>query len=590
MANRESGNFAAPPSASATPFEPGQRVSLTADVGVTGDAEAFWILVEYDDNGSSPTTGDLHGAEVDTKPATKFISAALRVKGQGTVTVRNIVLRAFDAVPIGDVSKVIDVGDIESLDISLAAYATGPDKDASALLTFSFRDENGAPVQPRGTSSIHPKLGAYTYLALGNPNEPAETKVTVDVPPASRYLHVSGVPWKHGRQVFAASQVKVHSALNNQDTIRTVEAEIEDFVKSIPLNDELIVLYTTAPPLGHQTLSLRPNRLAKEYEKLGKWIVFVPFSKVPRGTEVVSPTTRQVSREHLSSFLEYASARIGKNNIFVCSSFPDIQAIVAADYLHLRDWRVVYEVRDDMEEFNRVGYSKWFNPLLEQRMAVQADNVITVSPRLAAKMNILSGRSDSIVIPNGVSPELVARAAHLRTKEEYTARDASSIIGYIGHLTPSWFDWSLVNSTAEKHPEWTFEIIGHGIPDGLYLPENVMFLGPRSHEEFVEISSRWKVGLIPFKASTLTYAVDPNKIYEYLAVGLRVVTAAMGSVASCPATHIYDHRSEFELQLQEAMDREMTELEQEEIDRFLSDVLWSERAKTMLSIFGSVNV
>ena len=55
-----------------------------------------------------------------------------------------------------------------------------------------------------------------------------------------------------------------------------------------------------------------------------------------------------------------------------------------------RNWHTVYEIRDDMEEFNRVGYSKWYSSQLEIKVAQLADKVVTVSPRLAQKIKIMA--------------------------------------------------------------------------------------------------------------------------------------------------------------------------------------------------------
>ncbi|MDJ0321725.1 hypothetical protein [Pseudarthrobacter sp. PS3-L1] len=592
LANRTVGNFLVPPDASVIEFVPGQKIILRGQVEASPGIETAWALIGYSAEGEPTVALETNGSmsvELETTADTQFVSAALRVKGKGDVNAREIEIQAIDAYPIGEISRVISLEDCSAVEISMLAYDSNPLQPASALLTFSFRDESGAIVHPIGSSAINGKLGAYTYVNLGNIHSPAETKITVDVPPSSQFLHISGVPWKHGRQVVVLGSPHVRKIEKNRSELQTTEDGIREFIDSIPEDGHLIVFYTTAPPLGHETLALRPNRLAKEYEKLGKWIVFFPFSKVTPGTESHSEKSHQISRENMGIFLEAVAARTGMRNVFICSSFPDIQAVAAFDYLKLHNWQLIYEVRDDMEEFNRVGYSKWFNPLLEQRIASRADKIITVSPRLASKMNVISGRKDSIVVANGVASELVSDAAPLRVSKLYAERDASTIVGYIGHLTPSWFDWTLIISAAIERPNWTFEIIGHGMPDNLVLPKNITFLGPKPHSEFVEIAARWKVGIIPFKASALTYAVDPNKIYEYLALGLRVVTAAMGSVALCPVTHVYEHRSEFVQELSDAMQAEMGTHDQEAIEEFLKQVTWDERAYTMLSIFDDTN-
>jgi glycosyltransferase involved in cell wall biosynthesis len=157
-------------------------------------------------------------------------------------------------------------------------------------------------------------------------------------------------------------------------------------------------------------------------------------------------------------------------------------------------------------------------------------------------------------------------------------------VGYVGHLTPAWFDWNKVNRLAERMPEVTFEIIGHGLPDHLKLPENVRFLGHKTHDELLDIVPDWQVALIPFVPSPLTFGVDPNKIYEYLALGLRTVTADMGAVRACPSTWVYTSFEGLEQSVREALCRPFSADELEQMEDFLARSTWRQRAEAMLAI------
>ena len=205
-------------------------------------------------------------------------------------------------------------------------------------------------------------VGTYTYLNHGSPEEPSKTFFSVNVPADAETASFALMPWK-SNDSYLSNEPRVD--LDQGETGEENKESIADFISDIPIDDVLIVLYTTAPPLGHPTLALRPNRLAKEYVGLGCWVVFFPFSRVPSGQEAQGTKVRQYSRENIGEFLTAASTRKGQNNVFICSSFPDIVAVGAVDLLKLHEWSTVYEVRDDMEEFNRVGYSKWFHPQLE---------------------------------------------------------------------------------------------------------------------------------------------------------------------------------------------------------------------------------
>jgi glycosyltransferase involved in cell wall biosynthesis len=54
--------------------------------------------------------------------------------------------------------------------------------------------------------------------------------------------------------------------------------------------------------------------------------------------------------------------------------------------------------------------------------------------------------------------------------------------------------------------------------------KNVVVRPAVAHEEVPRVLAGFDVGLIPFLRTTLTAGVNPNKLYEYLAAGLPVVS------------------------------------------------------------------
>ena len=80
--------------------------------------------------------------------------------------------------------------------------------------------------------------------------------------------------------------------------------------------------------------------------------------------------------------------------------------------------------------------------------------------------------------------------------------------------------------------------------------------------------------------------MDPNKVYEYLAVGLRTVTARMGSVELCPSTMVYDRTEDFVDTLLAALLEPFSMEEITRIEDFLKDSTWGKRAEVMMDIIG----
>lgn len=453
--------------------------------------------------------------------------------------------------------------------------ATGCGPQGKSPVSVLFSSSAGDLIMPPSDLPQNPNFGPYVYL-----DAQAEANVfEVAVPTGASRLDLRGVPW--GERTAEIAKAPEVEFLSGQG-VEPLATGIERVSEQLPV----MIIDSTAPPLGDDTRRLRPNNLAYEFASLGYRVVFIPFGSLQGMHQKIGRNLTQVDRLSAPRLIEeIAGSTNGSSNYYICTSFPSLENVARGEYLRMLGWEVIYEVRDDMEEFNRVGYSKWYHPLMERKMLEVAHKVVTVSPALTAKMEIM-GPPDLTVqtIPNGVAQNTLESSAHLRDVARLEARDASTTVGYVGHLTPSWFDWPAVVYAAESLPEVRFEIIGHGLPSGLNLPENIYFLGAMTHDEIVPIAANWKVGLIPFIATPLTRGVDPNKIYEYFAWGLRVVSARMGSVSAYPSTTVYRDSDEFTEQIRRAVQEPMGQEELNIIADFASASSWRSRAIEMIRV------
>ncbi|MGO2031358.1 MAG: hypothetical protein ACTH2A_10455, partial [Glutamicibacter ardleyensis] len=354
---------------------------------------------------------------------------------------------------------------------------------SSALVAVEWTGANGERIAGLADHPINPKVGPYEYIHKNNHNE-----FTFLIPDGASKASVVFHPWINDGPVYIRDNWEISVEDGDEDDKDSSTDKLRTLLSSVPSGQKVVVLHTTAPPLGHATLSLRPNRLAVEFEKLGYFVIFLPFSVVPDGLTRFHDMSWVVCRSLWPVLQHELAKRRGKQNVFVCTSFPNFEAMSALDLLGMAGWTTIYEIRDDMEEFNRVGYSKWFNNFLEQYVAERADKVLAVSPRLAKKANIIAGRSDAVVSPNAVSDLLYERGRGHRTPEFFKTKRENRTVGYLGHLTDSWFDWRMLISTALSLPDYDFRIIGHGMPARLegVLPENMRYLGPMTHEDFIE--------------------------------------------------------------------------------------------------------
>ncbi|MCP2327379.1 glycosyltransferase involved in cell wall biosynthesis [Hamadaea flava] len=265
----------------------------------------------------------------------------------------------------------------------------------------------------------------------------------------------------------------------------------------------------------------------------------------------------------------------GKKKIFF-ASFPHEVMVRYLTLAAQHGWVTVYDARDDWEEFAKVGMAKWHHPGYERYIAAHADIVSAVSRPLARKISALAGGREVHVNANALDPKFPRPRGR---------RDASrTTVGYFGHLTDKWFDWPLVIAAAQRYPEITFEIAGHGAPT-LDLPRNIRMLGLLGHQDLAEHSLRWSAALIPFKNSPLADAVDPIKIYEYLHLRLPVLASYFPQCRDYPGTVITEGRDEFLEMLPKVAAMSVAE---DEIVSWLAENTWEKRVDTYSAQAGDV--
>ena len=188
-------------------------------------------------------------------------------------------------------------------------------------------------------------------------------------------------------------------------------------------------------------------------------------------------------------------------------------------------WITAYDIMDDWEAFRACGQAPWYDKDFEQHLACSVDLVTAVNPSLAAKARAY-GRQEVEILPN-------AGAARIeRVIRSIPLERGDRTLGYFGHLAEAWLDWDLVDWAASERPDWKIYMIGYGGPDPRRpLPPNVSLLGRQPQAVLAALAANWDLAIVPFKKGPLADGVDAIKVYEYLAMGLPVVTTGVAPPA-----------------------------------------------------------
>lgn len=323
----------------------------------------------------------------------------------------------------------------------------------------------------------------------------------------------------------------------------------------------------------------RPTQLALRLAAEGYVVAFVywrwtreerrPQNQLDRGI-VQIPVDLAIER-----FTElFRDVPFRKRHLLLC--FPHAGFFEPIALARARGFTVAYDVMDDWMEFARVGQAFWYDEAFERHLLGTAEAVFAINEPLARHLESL-GCEAPVVVPNGVSPAIA------EVDEERPLERGAVTVGYFGYLAGAWFDWDLVAGAARSRPEWRFHLVGYGGgPEGLELPPNVVLLGKRPQRQLAALARNWDVAVVPFKAERLAAGADPIKTYEYLAMGLPVVTTGVFPPAG--AGHLVRRAAdlaEFLALVEQAAGTKASS--REERVGFASGCTWEARALRILS-------
>jgi hypothetical protein len=194
---------------------------------------------------------------------------------------------------------------------------------------------------------------------------------------------------------------------------------------------------------------------------------------------------------------------------FVCFSLP-------LSTLLFKKGLLIYDRCDRFYEFKGATEK---TRLDDVKLIEKASLVINSSETLwkeAKKHN-----ENSILVRNGVD---LANFQDVRNLKKESSR---KVIGYIGAVA-YWMDFDLLKKLAETYPEYEIHIIGPLMEKNEVQSfrniENVKFFGKVPYNELPAKLKEFDIGIVPFKINELTKAVDPVKVYEYMAAGKNIVS------------------------------------------------------------------
>ena len=164
----------------------------------------------------------------------------------------------------------------------------------------------------------------------------------------------------------------------------------------------------------------------------------------------------------------------------------------------------------------------------EEKILKRAELVLATSRNLAEKYipKYYGWNHPNVVYwPNCVDLDLWSK------KDGRKQASAHSKIGVAGNFSPKRTDYHLLETLADELPNVTIEIAGkidreeqRGFWEPYLKRKNVRYLGFIPHEELPQTVAKWKVGMVTDRICEYTSYMHHNKVYQYLAMGVPVVS------------------------------------------------------------------
>lgn len=416
-----------------------------------------------------------------------------------------------------------------NLDIQKGEAAT------SVIAVFEFFDSRGEKIEFSRINGLtnSKNVGWYSYLRH---SEDGSFNVSFDLNIEVSTIRLGFRTWHAQSTVYLKTNVEL-----KRSSYAEISLEFNQFLSNLKLAGcKKLVFIFSGTTFIQPIKANRPIHLANEYVKRGIPVIF-SYHRWKRSDpipEYKGDMLFQLPIDITSKLLPTISEidRISEKLFFI--SYPHQIVTKYLNRFRVNSWRVIYDARDDWEEFNSVGQAQWYHKYNEKYIINNSCLTTAVSEPLAEKLQHWSNRKKVHLSRNALREDFIDKSYKQNSLKQ-------KIIGYFGHLTDSWFDWDSLIEIANLRPDYSFEIIGHSEPEFLDLPTNISLLGPKDHLEINHIAKNWSVAIIPFKVSKLSSAVDPIKIYEYIALNLPVVSFNMPQIKSYPNTLIANNIDEF---------------------------------------------
>jgi len=206
---------------------------------------------------------------------------------------------------------------------------------------------------------------------------------------------------------------------------------------------------------------------------------------------------------------------------------------------------LVYDCMDDALGFSSSDNRRKLLVRLEQRTVSHAAFILCSSTRLCELLKERYGQeigAKIFLVRNAGSFCTLHQAKDSATPDIHGRRLRFAYIGTIAE----WFDFGTLLAALDRIPNIEFHLIGPVAIRSTPRHERLVFHEPLGHDKLAHFAADFDAYVMPFKPTPLVEAVDPVKLYEYLAFGKEIIAVRYDEIERfSPFVHLYRTLPEF---------------------------------------------
>ncbi len=385
------------------------------------------------------------------------------------------------------------------------------------------------------------------------------------------------------KREFGARMLREFDELENvktqlRESILSVEEVIGISDERFVLKDTSRVFIFASVPFFDVGGGQRSAQLARTFNTLGKQVYYIygfPCSEenVP---DMVIPVSghRYLGDTELSWF----EKRIGPGDLAVF----EIPHVGFEPYLDCAKKKGAYTVYEHIDNWDTTLGCLFYQEDVFRQFLEKADLITVTARMLGEKIREHSSR-DYVYLPNAVNIEIFEPSKTYQKPDDLICGKNKTLL-YFGSLWGDWFDWEKLDYIAKKCPDCEINLIGDysGCKNRVAnAPKNMHFLGIKRQTELPAYLAYTDVALLPFKNCEIGKYVSPLKIFEYIAMNVRVLATPLDDIQDYPNVVCSDTKEGWVAAL-----KENPKLENSSV--FISNNNWFARCGVMLEKAGQI--